>query len=292
MSFKLPSILLLFVLLICAQTACSTPGNPEPSPSEPTTQDASTNPNDAPEPQRCVANNDGIITIDEVSFVPDVSVNAMRNAPGSSVTVDHVGQDDSGTLTWDLRETTAKTATKVRTVGLKNQWFLSSFPNATLLIPQRYTGFQSTVYQVIRKTNNDLLLEGLASEAETPNKEKVLLPYDNPVPLLRFPLRDGKSWIVTAKTQGTLGGLPISSTDQYQIRVEGRGLLKLPDIEFDNTLRIVINVQQRFIGGNTRRLFQVLFMHECYGEVARIESQDNETNPAFTNAALLRYLSF
>ncbi|TNE47200.1 MAG: hypothetical protein EP343_20410 [Deltaproteobacteria bacterium] len=241
----------------------------------------------------CKGNNDGVIESSEVTFALGVSVNVLRNKPGTVVAVDHVGKlNDKQVRVWDFRELQADTFDKVRTVDPTGKWFLSTFPEANLLVPISFTGIEGTTYQVLRYSGDLLLLEGVASDKETPEAQKVLLPYDNPIPLLRFPLRDGKNWIVKANTKGNVGTLPVSSADTYDIKVEGRGSLILPNIQFDNTLRIFTTVRQRLIGGQTRQLYQVLFFHECFGEVARVESKDNESNAEFNRAPLVRFISF
>jgi len=72
----------------------------------------------------------------------------------------------------------------------------------------------------------------------------------------------------------------------------GFGAVKLPDIQFDNSLRLEIVVRQTLIGGQKRELRQILFFHECFGEIARVESKENERDPNFTDAALVRFISF
>ncbi|MBK04316.1 MAG: hypothetical protein CL920_36135 [Deltaproteobacteria bacterium] len=287
------SIVTIMVLALGVSAgACSPPVTNEPT-VEKSEPDAAVENKDAPEPSRCIANNDGVIALSEIAFVADASVKVKRSAPNATVSVNQVGKKDAdGTLVWDFTEVNAKTDAYVKTESPGGYWFSETFPEATLLIPERFSGYSGKIFQVIRKGTDSMLLEGLVSEKETPASEKVFLPYDIPVPLLRFPLREGKEWVITAKAQGDLGGTPITSQDRYQIIVDGRGTLKLPDIEFENTLRININVQQRFLGGKTRRLYQILYMHECYGEVARVESKDNETDPAFTSATLVRFISF
>lgn len=244
-------------------------------------------------PVQCKGNNDGIIELKEVTFVTGAAVSVLRNKPGSVITVEQVGKkDDKGKLTWDFTKLTLPTKDVVRTVAPTDKWFLSSFPKATLLIPTELPGYKGTLFQVLRVSGNDLVLDGLASEKDKPASNKVLLPYNTGVPLLRFPLRDGKEWIVESKTNGNVQGLPVASTDKYEIRVKGRGRLVLPYITFENTLRLQIKVSQRFVGGATRRFYQVLYMHECYGEIVRIVSKDGETSDAFKSATLMRAISF
>ncbi|MCB9640771.1 MAG: hypothetical protein H6727_17890 [Myxococcales bacterium] len=291
----------LFSLFLLAFLIGSIPlvGCPDPTPQQEqstpdgggNTEKTTTLPEDPPE--RCVGNNDGIIDFKEVAFVIGASVSVLRNKSGSTVEVNQVGaRDTDGTLIWDFRKLALDQKDAVQTVDPTGKWFLTEFPDATLLIPTRYQGFTGTSYQVLRKTEADLLLDGIASDLEKPEAENILLKYETPVPLLRFPLRDGREWIVVSKAKGSIAGQPITSTDTYQFRVAGRGVLKLPDIEFQNALRVEIFVQQRLLGGNSRTLYQILYMNECYGEVARIESVENEKDPSFTQAALARFITF
>jgi hypothetical protein len=241
----------------------------------------------------CKGNNDGVIERSELNFVVGAKVNIMRNAPNTTIQVDHLGKtNDQGIIVWDLSQTQASTPAQVETVEPKGKWFLSLFPRTNLLIPIIYPGFDGVNYQVLHYDNEGLYLEGIVSERETPEQENIHLVYETPVPLLRFPLHDRKEWIVKSEARGKIAGLPFSSSDQYEIKVEGRGSLKLPAIQFDNALRIISTVRQRMIGGQTRQFYQILFFHECFGEVARIESQNNETDPKFKTAALLRFISF
>lgn len=284
------------VLWVLFLAACG----PEQKPAEPTT-DAATQPDqprketgaaDVSEPS-CVANNDGVIEISEVPFIAGASVAVRQNPQGTEISVHHTGQtNDKGALIWDFTQHKGLSRAQVKTVEPSGYWFLSSFPQAHILAPVTYRNFKGTFFQVLQVGKDALFLSGIASEKEQPEKDKVLLVYDAPVPLLRFPLRVGKEWVVTAKSKGTVGGLPWASTDKYQIRVTHRGSVRLPDIQFDNTLRIEMIVHQTLLGGQTRQIIQILFFHECFGEIVRVESRENERDTNFTKATLLRYISF
>lgn len=274
--------------------ACVSKPIPEGNPTETSDSDGGTVlPSDAPEPSRCVANNDGVIDIKEVTFIVGAKVAVKRNQPGKVVTINQSGTlDNEGKKVWDFTSVDTPTRAFVETTDPTGKWFLTNFPQATLLTPTTVSGLSGIFFQVLRVTQDTMFLEGVASEKETPEKDKVLLTYATPVPLLRFPLRLGKEWIVSSKAEGTVGGLPATSTDNYQIKITDRGAVKLPDIQFENALRIEIFVRQTFIGGSKRQLIQVLFFHECFGEVVRVESTENETDTTFTRASLVRYITF
>ncbi len=63
-----------------------------------------------------------------------------------------------------------------------------------------------------------------------------------------------------------------------------------PRSPFTDALRLRIEITQTFPSGTGSRRIQYLWVAECYGEVARITSQDGEVNPDFTLAAEYRRL--
>ena len=291
------SILLLLAVTCSAATAGCGADDPGEAPvlDGSTVDTGQTSPPDRPAPDMpsCLPNNDGAIAADEVTFVPGAVVSVRRNKPGTTVKVDHAGtQGPDGARVWDLTRAPADTRATVRTLSPGGRWFSTTFPKATFLVPTTVEGFTGTVYQVLEMGGAELRLLGVASEKETPLAEKALITYAVPVPLLCFPLTPGKEWVATAKATGSMRGLPFSSTDRYHVRVLARGAVVLPDIRFETSLKVVTSVEQRLLGGVVRRLQQVLFLHECFGEIVRIESRPGEADPGFQQASLLRFISF
>jgi len=73
--------------------------------------------------------------------------------------------------------------------------------------------------------------------------------------------------------------------------VDQRGTLDLPYLSLHNTLRLRVELTQSLPGGQTIHRFQLLYVHECYGELGRIVSLDNELDPNFTTASEFRRLA-
>ncbi len=233
----------------------------------------------------CQGNNDGIITSAEMPMVSGITVNYLVNAPGTSVGVQPSGTvDGGGERTWDFTDTGGEVfAITLDTIW--GRWFESDFSDAhyvSTLAPG------SDVLGVYRAADDAIWLLGFAS----PQQDQTLAVYDEPVPLIRFPISEGQSWAVVAHiTNAVYDGQPFASTDTYNISVDQRGTLELPYLSLHNTLRLRVELTQSLPGGQTIRRTQLLYVHECYGELGRIVSVDNETDPNFTTAAEFRRLA-
>jgi hypothetical protein len=88
----------------------------------------------------------------------------------------------------------------------------------------------------------------------------------------------------------TLRGLPYAGTDTYVITVDGAGTLLLQDYTFTQAMRVRTDLTAAPAAGETVTTKQVSFLFECFGEVARATSQNNETQENFTTAAEVRRL--
>ena len=80
--------------------------------------------------------------------------------------------------------------------------------------------------------------------------------------------------------------------NQYtdETKVDATGLLALPYITFSQTLRVKTLVTVEPIAGAKTTRRQVSYFFECFGEVARIASANNEPAEDFTEAAEFRRL--
>jgi hypothetical protein len=87
-------------------------------------------------------------------------------------------------------------------------------------------------------------------------------------------------------------GLPYAGRDTYQIRIDGSGALELPDVAFTQALRVRTTLSIEPAVGVPVIRRQVGFVFECFGEVARAVSQDNEMADDFTTTTELRRLGF
>jgi hypothetical protein len=232
----------------------------------------------------CTGNNDGVIDRSELQFPLGLSVKYLTNPVGTTVTVNPDGQMTAGGVQWDLTSTQGDAVT-LSLQPIQGQWFAASFPDATYVTT---SDLGSGTLGIFKVTDNALQILGFAS----PEPNKTLLVYNAPVDSVRFPIRDGDSYVTgSSVVNGTLNGMPWAETDTYQISVDALGTAVLPFLSFSNTLRVHVQLTQAVAGGVSVTRIQHLFFHECYGEVGRMVSNPGETNPSFTTASEFRRLT-
>jgi hypothetical protein len=88
---------------------------------------------------------------------------------------------------------------------------------------------------------------------------------------------------------GLASGVAFFAQEKWVFSVDLRGTTKVPAGSFD-TLRVRMGYTQTYGLLVTTR---IIYLHvaECYGAVARVRSQDNETSSDFTQAAEYRRLA-
>jgi hypothetical protein len=232
----------------------------------------------------CTGNNDGVIARNELAFPVGASVNYLGNPTGTTVMVSPDGSMTAAGQQWDLTST-AGDVHKLTLENIATKWFAASFPTATYATT---TDLATNTLGIFRVQDDGLYILGYASEA--PNQ--TLLVYDAPVLSFRFPASLGQSWVSAAHVvNGTLNGMPYAGLDTYKISVDARGKAVLPFLDFDNTLRVHVDLTSTVPGGISVTRIQYLFFHECYGELGRMVSVPNEPNETFTSAAEFRRLA-
>ena len=104
-----------------------------------------------------------------------------------------------------------------------------------------------------------------------------------------LPLAAGASWHTDSVVTGTTSGVATYQRDIYDSSVSGSGRLVTPYGEFP-VLRISVSLQH-WIGAAVVTGETVAFVAECYGTVAQIQSNADETQAEFDHAAELWRLS-
>jgi hypothetical protein len=238
----------------------------------------------------CVPNLDGKLEASELKATLGVPLSLLVSPASVQRTVDlEGGTDAKGQRVWNYATDYADDqVAKLSAEPLSGRWFASTFPAGQYVLPLDLGG---KVFGVYSDDGQNLLLHGLASADENPPEGKTLLPYTQPVALYRYPLEVGKSWVSAGEVQNaTLRGLPYAGRDTYEISVDEAGRLELPDLTFTQTLRSRTHLTIEPAVGNTVSRRQVSWLFECFGEVARATSLDNETSDNFTTTSELRRL--
>lgn len=239
-------------------------------------------------PLSCVPNLDGKIEATELKAALDVPESLVISPAGRRVDVAGA-VDAQGRRTWAMGDDSADdTVAKIQASALTGKWFAASFPAGQYVAP---VDAASKVLGVYSTDANTLFLHGLASATEAPPEGKTLLVYNAPVAIQRYPLEVGKGWVSAGTAQNaTVRGLPYAGRDTYQISVDAAGRLELTDLTFTQALRIRTKLTvEPAVGASVSRR-QVSWFFECFGEVARATSNDNEPLEDFTITSELRRL--
>jgi hypothetical protein len=252
-------------VLVIALAACEVNTTPQPAP------DATLG--------ACVPNRDGVITAEELPIALGATLPFYA---GSNRDVSLVAQNGIYDLSM---QNPSDTVVAVGPVALSTQWYAASFPMGQFVVDAG-SGLDGVYHQ----DATALWLDGTASHDEMPAAGKTLVQYDAPIALLRFPLQDGETYSASAAFANTVvDGLPLQGMDAVTVDVTLGARLDVPYVQFSPVLRVRTNVTRTPSTGtpiiNKRT---TLFMFECFGEVARAESNPDEPSPDFTTAAYLR----
>lgn len=237
-------------------------------------------PEPTPELPSCIPNRDGEITEDELPIAYGAVATYYASPPGATRMI------TTGGLAWDFSQENADDVViELGPTALKDQWYANMFASGQFSVDAG-SGLDGIYHQ----DSQGLWLDGTASQQEAPAGGKTLVRYAQPLPVLRFPIAGGDAFTASgAITDGIVNGLPFIGMDKVDVEVTGDGRVDVPYVRFSPALRVRTLVTRTPSTGTpvvTRR--NVLFMFECFGEVARAESRTDEPNAEFTTAAYLR----
>lgn len=232
----------------------------------------------------CTPDLNGRIEPDELRPAFDVPINFRVSPSGDERPVDLAGQQDrQGVRVWDLSSEdygAADQRLELIATELGDQWYAGSYPDgdfSTVLDPALQL---DAIYSYDGDT---IYLHGYASQTEDPDIGQTLVAYEDPVVAYDFPIEEGDSWSSVGVVQdGTVRDLPYTAEESYEFEVDATGELWLPDLRFDQVLRVRTEVTVDPAIGNPIYRQQVQFLFECFGEVARLVGPDEELDGDFT----------
>lgn len=236
----------------------------------------------------CNPDRDGVIEPDELTPRLGTPVSYLVSAPGTEREVELAGEaGPGGQRVWDWSaEHPDDRSVAIEAEPIEGKWYEDSFPEEAFVVPLDLRGRSESIY---RHDEEAFWLLGVASADEEPERQKTLLVYESPIPLYRFPLEDGRSWVASSEIEdGTFRGQPYQGEDTYEIRVDGTGKLVLPGITFDPVLRVRMRTTVAPSVGEPTTQRRVSFLFECFGEVARAVSRDGESEENFEMATEVR----
>ena len=225
----------------------------------------------------CRPNHDGRI---EAREIPTVLGLRVKFRTATNVTVDTAGTaQGNGTRLWDFSSNLPGDHDRiVEPLDYGDMWFADDFASGTYAAELRDTEDELGVYEV---TDDSLLLLGVASPESGVSRTRLF--HDPPVTVLSFPVEEGDSWETTSSVSGIALGLPSMFQERYRSSVDARGELTTPYGTFP-VLRITVHMT-RTVGFLVTNYRSVLYVSECFGTVAVAHSQDDETEPTFSDAA-------
>ncbi len=256
----------LALLLVAA--ACGVNQTPQPEP--------------IPELPSCVPNRDGEITADELPIAFGATVTYYASPANVTRTVS-LGASNR---VWDLQtEYADDLVIELGPTPLKDQWYAASFPGGQFVVDGG-SGLDGVYHQ----DETALWLDGTASRDPAP-VTRTLIRYTQPIAVLRFPIAGGDEFTTLAQIpDGLVSGLPFIGTDEVAVQVLGEdNRVDVPYVRFSPALQVRTLVTRKPSTGTpvvTKR--NAIFLFECFGEVARAESRQDEPSAEFTQAAYLR----
>lgn len=242
------------------------------------------------EPLSCVPNLDGKLDADELQTSLDTPVSYLVNPAGQTRPIDLAGQINAQSQRrWDISavDSTDQVA-RISAQALQGRWYANSFPTGEFVVPFDLSARLEGIY---RRDAQGFYLLGIASTEADPTEGRTLMVYDQPIALFRYPLEVGKNWVTVGRIQdGRVRGLTYAGKDTYSVKVEAAGQLNLPDLSFEQAFLVRTKVTLEPAVGQSITRQQISFMVECFGEVARVTSQDGEEEDFFSTAVELRRL--
>ncbi len=262
---------------------------------------------DTGQTQGCVPDGDG--RIEWVEFVADpglgIQATYTTNTPGTTVDVPSVGGTaGQAGYVWDFSavgEPTDQSWT-VAIQPVEEAWFAESFPGATYQVGLDASEDTVGVYRVDDESER-LELLGLA----TSEPQGGVLVYEEPVVVFEFPLVLDRAWeSERVQADGLWEGEEyptdygwagvVTLHHSYAFELDRSGVASVPMADFD-VLRL--RSEQRIeainsISGSFAEQTQISYFYvaECTGLVARIRSEEGETDPDFEQASEYLRLGF
>lgn len=230
----------------------------------------------------CSPGHDGVVSRDEVPLAAGLEAQ-FRVA--TDVTFDTAGADVGGVQTWDLSGSFAGDHTSLlETRPLAGEWFEDLFPGATYAAR---LSDEADVLGVFEINDDALLLRGVVSPED--GLYRTELEYDPPVVVLAFPLTEGDTFTTDATVSGLTTGVYGIFFETYESEVDARGDMITPFATFD-VLRVKVDLT-RTVGALVTTQKTFAFVAECFGTVATVRSQTNESGEEFNDVSELQRLT-
>ncbi len=236
----------------------------------------------------CVPNLDGKIEASELTPAFDTPVSYLVSPAGKDQPIDLAPKPAAdGKQRWDYSiDSKDDQLATISASHITGKWYAARFPESAFVAPFDAAGRTEAVYAFDAQS---ISLLGLASKEQNPAEGQTLFVYSAPVAIYKFPLAPGVAYTSIGEVRNaTLRGLPYAGRDLYEVKVDAVGQLDLPDVIFQQALRVRTKVTVEPAAGAATTQQQVSFLFECFGEVARVTSKSGEKSEDFTVASEIR----
>jgi hypothetical protein len=232
----------------------------------------------------CTPDHDGHITLAELPLVAG-QMATFRIA--TNATIDTAGTSNpDGSRTWDLSAQLSGDAdVSVALAAPAGSWWAGDFTSATYDTPLTST---SNLIGVFSVSATAVSLPGVVSPDSGATATE--LTYSPPAKILALPITAGATWTSTSTISGTAQGVIASYSEKYTSRVDQVGTMKTPYGTFP-VLRVATDLDRTSLGVTILTTRTFAWVAECFGPIATITSQNNETGSEFTSAAEVRRLA-
>lgn len=247
---------------------------------------------DAGMPAGCIPNQDGTIERREVFF--QAGLRATYKLSGATTFSTAGTASGDGGFAWNFDQALTGDASRlVETKALTGEWYEAEYPDAGYVSE---LGQGTTLLGVFSADDAGLYLQGVVSPTDGVTSTRIR--YSPWVKVLQFPLRAGDAWETDAAVSGRYNGFIIGlqtpvQSERYQMTVDrvGDALVPYAPATPFQTLRVrqVMTRTLNFIPSVVLRSYT--WNTECFGTIATVTSEDNESSTEFTDAAEVRRLS-
>lgn len=232
----------------------------------------------------CQPDRDGSIVRGELPLVAGNTANFKTTTSGTFATAGHANGD--GTYSWDLSAAlTGDADDHVELLAPAGQWWAADFPAASYAVTLAAGSDLLGVFQV---DDAAVALLGVVSPAA--GVQKTELTYDPPAKVLALPLTAQSQWTSTSTVSGLLSGVYAYYDETYSSRADLLGTLKTPYGTFP-VQRVATDLTRKSGGVTVYTKRQFGWWTECFGGVATVVSQDNETKAEFSDDAEIKRIA-
>jgi len=232
----------------------------------------------------CMANHDGTISAAEVPLMAGQMATFRIATNATWSTAGHANTD--GSRSWDLTGQLANDAdATLALTSPQGTWWAADFASAQYATT---LAAGSDLQGVFAADANGVTLLGVVSP--TGGTYKTELTYDPPAKILAFPFMNGSTWMSSSTVSGYAQGVIVAYTEDYSSRVDQVGTMTTPYGAFP-VLRVATDLTRTSGVATLLQKRTFAWVAECFGTIAKVAGQDNDTSSELSSDAEVERLA-